>query len=472
MSFCFSDQYYFYASAEGLTRGFPTWRTPRLRLFTGRENQLPADNHLIYALVAPRPLIMSTALHDPVENTWGIERVFEQVQAVYKLLGRAENIGLRYRPGPHAPDEGAYAAHNEFLLRAIAGDNIAEAFPYQPYHPWNYEVWEAKQKPGATPTRVTREASREAVAERVAWLLGTAIKRSQGTTVFKLPSKATDAVKVTFGPGLHGDLYYPASQQRDLAVKRNSQGEKLPAVLWLGSFNTSAGYKQGPGTSGALAQDFLPKAGFITLGYDPIGTRDRHQERRVFYDQYPDKSLMGKMVEDARDAIDALAACPKVDPERIFVVGYGMGGMVTTFLMALDERPAGAAIIAGFTPFRTDTDERGTGGVRRWSHLYGWLPQLGQFVGQEADIPLDFDAILGAAAPRPLLVMAPTRDWHASHHDVAAAVSAAQTTYQQRSAPDRLTLLSPDRWLEYNTSMQTQTAEWLRRAAVAEPPAK
>lgn len=45
MNFVYSDQYYFYASAEGLTRNYPTWRTPRLRFFTGRENQLPADNH-------------------------------------------------------------------------------------------------------------------------------------------------------------------------------------------------------------------------------------------------------------------------------------------------------------------------------------------------------------------------------------------------------------------------------------------
>lgn len=280
MNFCFSDQYYTYASAEGLTRGFPTWRTPRLRLFTGRENQLPADNHMIYALVAPRPLIMSTALHDPVENTWGIERVFEQVQEVYKLLGQHQNIGLRYRPGPHAPDAGAYAAHNEFLLRASEGKSIADSFPYQPYHPWNYAAWAAKQPHMEAPSRLPVDATREQIAAQIRWLLGDAPPVKVPQAEIKQPNRADAPVKVVFGQGLSADVYYPAAAQRP-------NGLKLPAVLWLGSFNTSAGYKVGPGTPGDLAQDFFPRAGFVMMGYDPIGTRDRHEERRVFYDKYP-----------------------------------------------------------------------------------------------------------------------------------------------------------------------------------------
>jgi dienelactone hydrolase len=454
MNFCFSDQYYFYASAEGLTRGFPTWRTPRLRFFTGRENQLPADNHMIYALVAPRPLLMSTALHDPVENSWGIERVFEQVQAVYTLLGKSENIGLRYRPGPHAPDEGAYAAHNEFLLTAIKGQSIADRFPYQPYHPWNYEAWLAGQPDVEAPARAPVDADRQQVAERVQWMLGQAPADQARKAEIRPPSRAGAPTKVVFDHGLSCDVYYPPAERR-------SAGQKLPAVLWLGAFNTSAGYKQGPGTPGVLAEVLFPRGGFVTMGFDPIGSRDRHAERRVFYDQFPSWSLMGKMVQDARDALGGLASCPEVDAERIYVVGYGMGGMVTTLVMALDNRPAGAAIIGGFTPLRTDTDDRGTGGVRRWSHLYGWLPRLGAFVGREAEIPIDFDQILAAAAPKPVLVIAPQRDWHTTHEDVVTAVTAAQKAYSRSGGADQLSLQSPDRWLEYSRAMQAETVRWL-----------
>jgi poly(3-hydroxybutyrate) depolymerase len=458
MNFCFSDQYYLYASAEGLTRGFPTWRTPRLRLFTGLENQLPADNHMIYALVAPRPLLMSTALHDPVENTWGIERVFEQVREVYELLGRPENIGLRYRPGPHAPDAGAYAAHNEFLLRAIEGQSIAETFPYRPYHPWHYEAWAAKQPPLKSPAKAAANVSREQITERIQWLLGDAPALTSPQAEIRMSTRPESPAKVVFENGFSADVYYPPAAQRP-------EGRKLPAVLWLGSFNTSAGYKNGPGSPGAPAQDVFPRAGLVMLAYDPIGARNRHEERRVFYDRHPNWSLMGKMVQDARIALGGLASCPDVDPDRIFVVGYGMGGMVTSFLMALDDRPAGAAIIAGFTPFRSDTDVRGTGGVRRWSHLYGWIQRLGPFVGREQEIPIDFDQILVAAAPRPMLIMAPTRDWHTTHADVVAAVSSAQQEYARRGGAGQLTLESPDRWLEYNRAMQAQTVDWLHSQA-------
>jgi hypothetical protein len=120
---------------------------------------------MIYALVAPRPLMMSTALHDPVENTWGIERVFEQVQEVYKLLGRPENIGLRYRPGPHAPDAGAYAAHNEFLLRAIEGKSITESFPYRPPVCWSDDL---RHSAGARMAEIVRPYPRASHPQRFA----------------------------------------------------------------------------------------------------------------------------------------------------------------------------------------------------------------------------------------------------------------------------------------------------------------
>jgi len=35
--------------------------------------------------------------------------------------------------------------------------------------------------------------------------------------------------------------------------------------------------------------------------------------------------------------------------------------------------------------------------------------------------------------------------------------------YGDKGFADRLTLDSPDRWLEYNRSMQAKTVDWLRR---------
>jgi hypothetical protein len=45
-----------------------------------------------------------------------------------------------------------------------------------------------------------------------------------------------------------------------------------------------------------------------------------------FYTRHPHWSLMGRMVEDTTRAVDALAADAAIDPERISVFGYTIGG--------------------------------------------------------------------------------------------------------------------------------------------------
>jgi pimeloyl-ACP methyl ester carboxylesterase len=201
--------------------------------------------------------------------------------------------------------------------------------------------------------------------------------------------------------------------------------------------------------------------GFATFAFDPIGTGGRQEERRGFYERHPEWSLMGKMVLDTRHAIDALEKRPEIDPENIYLVGYAMGGMTALLTAAIDERVAGVVSVAGFTPFRTDTDAAGTGGVRRYSHLYGWLPRLGEFVGAESKIPVDFGEIIACIAPRLAIIMAPKGDWHATHADIVAAVDAARQAYELMDAESRLKLLNPDDWNRFTTEMQMQVITWL-----------
>ena len=56
-----------------LTCGQPSWFHPRLRFFVGRENKLPVDQNLFMALIAPRGLMLTTALSEEDSNIWGIE---------------------------------------------------------------------------------------------------------------------------------------------------------------------------------------------------------------------------------------------------------------------------------------------------------------------------------------------------------------------------------------------------------------
>jgi hypothetical protein len=82
----------------------------------------------------------------------------------------------------------------------------------------------------------------------------------------------------------------------------------------------------------------------------------------------------------------------------------------------------GVVSISGFTPMRTDTASKGTGGIARYSEVHPMMPRLGFFIGQEARLPFDFDEPLALAASRPVLLIAPIHDRYARVADVRAEV--------------------------------------------------
>ena len=163
-----------------------------------------------------------------------------------------------------------------------------------------------------------------------------------------------------------------------------------------------------------------------------------------------------------RHAIDAALLVPDVDPDRIYLYGYAMGGMVATLTASLDDRVAGVVTVAGFTPMRTDSDARRTGGVRRYSHLYGWMPRVGAFIGAEDRIPVDFQEVLAAIAPRPVLVIAPTLDRHATLGEVIHAVRQAQKAYALQGAKVGIELQMPEDENRLTDTMQENAITWLK----------
>ena len=468
LHFRFCDQYYYGESAERLTTVFPLWILPKVRFFAGRENKLPADMHFVYALIAPRPVLMSTAINDSVESTWAVEQMYQSIAPVWQLLGRSGNLALRHRPGQHHPDAATDSAHSQFLMLCSEGKSPAEAFPWRPYHPWNYEAW-ARQNPAPAPP-VQRAMTPDQTRLLINWLLGdgpayepvkTTLGQGEPDEVAKVLNRADPSrLRCRFGD-LNADFYYPPNRPPSPPPQTVAPENKLPTIVWLAPFQCSLGYTPHYRT-GDVPHAHFAKAGFLVLAFDPIATGSRQEERRDFYNRHPRWSLMGQMVLDARHAIDAVLANPDADPKRISLVGFGVGGMVAALAAALDGRAASAVSASGFTPFRSDNDVAGAGGLRRWSHLYGWLPRLGGFAGNEGAVPVDFPEILSAIAPRPLLVIAPMLDWHHPQGNVAQAIEAARSTYNSRQAANKLQLYSPTCLAEFNNDVQSQITRFLQ----------
>jgi pimeloyl-ACP methyl ester carboxylesterase len=191
----------------------------------------------------------------------------------------------------------------------------------------------------------------------------------------------------------------------------------------------------------------LVKCGFAVLAFDQIGFGTRVRSAREFYKRYPHWSLMGKMVTDTRAALEAGAALATTDPERIYIVGYALGGKVGLLTTATDKRVKAVAVVSGFDPLRLDAQEKGVEGVRQYSHLHGLIPRFGFFVGQEDRLPLDFDEVLASVAPRPALVIAPTQDRYARVEDVRREVEKARRVYEHYGRANALRIETP---LEFN----------------------
>src|SRR5262245_58203680 len=102
----------------------------------------------------------------------------------------------------------------------------------------------------------------------------------------------------------------------------------------------------------------MAQAGYAVLAYDQSFFGGRQDEAAPFFDRYPHWSHLGRLVDDARAAIDALQKDPQIDPDKIYLVGYGVGGTVALHTAALDSRVKGVVSICGFTPMRTDTPDK------------------------------------------------------------------------------------------------------------------
>ena len=468
-------------SIESTTRMFPDWFIPDLRFFCGREDRLPVDANLLLDLIAPRAVLMEWGLNDEVANGWAQERVYDACLPVYERYGAADRLGLLRVPGFHGGND--MQACLDFL--DIQFGRSTRKWQYEPLFSWDWKAWASGRtfrladypahradEPVARNKRDwdrRKEEVREAVRQMLgkepvrlpsggrggfmfgprtipgpleslqgrynagqlapdvpAWVIG------RGIAEFGWLASDNEGMasrRISFGPeNIRGDLYYP---------KDTPEGTKLPVVVWLHGYHFPLGYMwvYHPDTHPIPA---LVKEGFAVLAFDQTGFGSRSGESAPFYERYPAWSRLGRMVTDVQDAVTALAGDALVDPERISLMGFALGGTVGLYAAALDGRIRNVVSVCGFTPMRSDTGADGLSGMTRYSHLYGLLPQLGFFRGAEERLPYDFEDLIAMTAPRGVLVIQPSLDRDADPAAVRAAVENAAKVYAWEGAACRI----------------------------------
>src|SRR5262249_17972233 len=94
-----------------------------------------------------------------------------------------------------------------------------------------------------------------------------------------------------------------------------------------------------------------------------------------------------------------------------------------------------------------------------WRPGKGWtqdryMPRLSGYRGRLGDIPFDFHELIGALAPRHVLVVAPRRDTNFPVETVDRILPGARRVYALYGQPDRLRVEHPDVGHDFTPEMR------------------
>lgn len=366
-----------------------------------------------------------------------------------------------------------------------------------PFHAFSWNAWDAAQGPDK-PVPSANATS----LERIAWVLGAApasgpVNDPGGTyppasdllyvDELQLHTREAPAGVVRQDCALGGNIISGALFYReDMRTRTPPTPAGWPAVVWLHGPVHAKGYEAPYATDSMGMPGALADASFVVLAYEQLGYGLRLEEGANFYARHVRWSKLGAAVHDAMSAVDVLSAdprgfhpagapdallpFPRVDPARIFLAGYSVGGAVALFAAALDARVAGVAAVSAWTPLRTDTDARPSGGIRRWWQLHATLPRLGWFadgapapLAPQAALPFDYDDVLRAVAPRPVYVHTPLRDRMNNATEVASTCAALRT----REGYSALECASPPGVNALDATARAAVTQWLEKQAAA-----
>lgn len=166
---------------------------------------------------------------------------------------------------------------------------------------------------------------------------------------------------------------------------------------------------------------------------------------------YPDLKELGwesgtlKAVWDNLRGLDLLESLPYVRQGEFAVIGHSLGGHNSVFTAVFDERIKAVVSSCGLDSF---LDYYG-GTESHWEPEKGWtqtryMPRLRAYKGRLADIPFDFQELIGALAPRRVLIIAPWHDSNFKADSVDRVAAAARDVFKLHAVSGHLRVEHPD----------------------------
>lgn len=228
----------------------------------------------------------------------------------------------------------------------------------------------------------------------------------------------------------------------------------VPAVLCLHGTDNVVGHGVVVGIGGKANRQYaseLAERGYVTLSPNyPLLAKYQ-----------PDTKALGwesgtlKAVWDNIRGLDLLDSLPYVKHGRYGAIGHSLGGHNSVYTAVFDDRIQAVVSSCGLDSY---LDYYG-GKEDHWLPEKGWtqtryIPKLRDYRGHLADIPFDFHEMIGALAPRHVLIIAPLKDSNFRHDSVDRIAAAAKEVFQLYGKPTHLRVEHPDCEHDFPTEMR------------------